>query len=78
MYLKVDMINEWRKHKTPYKEYFLFQYDSIHDENERRKFVNDYERKLFADKLNSTGNRAIFYDKGKTYQEFGTYYLRFS
>ena len=71
-----DMIDEKRLHKVPYDEYFLFDFDKCKDRKYRDSFVTDIERVEIANLLNNPQNEAIFYDKEKTYEKFGNYYLR--
>lgn len=75
-YLISDMINEHRFHKTPYNEYFLFNFDKISPPEVRAKFVNDNERRHFSELMNLSKNDHIFYDKENTYNLFKKYYLR--
>ena len=74
--LMSDMVNAYRKHKVPYNEYLLFNFDLIKDSKDREQFVNDNERLILAGLMNRPENDPIFYNKENTYNMFKKYYLR--
>ena len=70
-----DMIWMKEKYSFEYKEYCYLCFEKLTIE-QRLKFVSDWERFLYAGRMNQDDNQKIFDDKTITYEYFKKYFKR--
>ena len=64
-----------KQYHWDFEEYFLFDYESLTNE-ERLKFVPEYDKNVFCDSVNNSKQADIFYSKWETYKVFREFFKR--
>lgn len=72
MFLRKMMRKAFIKYHWELDEFFLFHFETINEE-QRRSFVPEYEKNMFAELINNKKVSDIFLDKWTTYKYFSKY-----
>lgn len=74
-YIKKQMKEAMVKYRWDFDEYFIFHFDEC-DETKRRSFVPEFDKNVFADRVNDKKQAAVFLDKWTTYEYFKEFFGR--